>query len=160
MAIFKFGMMNLLFVFIYRLCTDEDCADVTNLTFNSCNPKTFALQSHTIVFDGGEIVLQVRIGESLAGTQPGAFVRASGTLDGEDFLQESYWKLIYNPEHHHFLRDFAVLFDTSIGDACGLKVINVEPWESVSVPAEVSTIDCDLGDLESRALVSQSFEQP
>jgi hypothetical protein len=107
-------------------------------------------------FEGGDLTLELRMGESVAATEPAAFVRASGTLDGQGFEQDDYWKLIYNPSHHHFSRNFAVLFDAPIGSACGLKVVGVDPWGDPP-PAQVHTIDCELGAIEERALNSESF---
>ena len=94
----------------------------------------------------------------MASTEPAAFVRAEGNLDGTDFLQTDYYKLIYNPEHHHFSRDFAVLFDAPIGEVCGLKVLHLDPWGG-EPPTEVHTIECDLGSLGTREVLSETFEK-
>ena len=94
----------------------------------------------------------------MAATEPAAFVRASGSLDGQSFEQADYWKLIYNPSHHHFSRDFAVLFDAPIGSACGLKATEVDPWGDAP-PAQVHTIDCELGEIDERLLSSESYEE-
>ena len=144
----------------FQLCATETCIGSDRLSFTSCNPTAYALERHTIEFDGGNVVLDIRMGQSLASTEPAAFVRARGVIDGVDFDQTDYWKLIYNPTHHHFSRNFVSFFDDDINGACGVKVVNVEPWEPVSVPAEVSLVDCDLTVLENRDLVSQRFERP
>ena len=93
-----------------------------------------------------------------AATEPAAFVRAAGNLDGQSFVQEDYWKLIYNPTHHHFSRDFAVLFDNPIGDACGLKAAEVDPWGD-QPPTRVHTITCKLAEIEERSVTLETFEE-
>ncbi len=140
----------------FSLCPDDAQSCSQGRRFLSCNPTTYRLQRHSLNFDGGDIVLDVRMGESMASTEPAAFVRASGVLDGQSFDQDDYWKLIYNPSHHHFSRDFAVLFDAPIGSVCGLRVVNVDPWGDPP-PAQVHTIDCQLGAIEERALTSESY---
>jgi len=56
----------------------------------------------------------------MASTEPAMFVAATGTLDGTTFIQTDYWKLVYLPAHHHFVRNFAVLFEGASSGACGL----------------------------------------
>jgi hypothetical protein len=140
----------------FSLCPDDPQSCSQGRRFLSCNPTTYRLQRHGVDFEGGDLTLELRMGESVAATEPAAFVRASGTLDGQGFEQDDYWKLIYNPSHHHFSRNFAVLFDAPIGSACGLKVVGVDPWGDPP-PAQVHTIDCELGAIEERALNSESF---
>jgi hypothetical protein len=111
-----------------------------------------------VLFDGGDLTLDIRMGVSMAATEPAAFVLATGTLDGQSFEQGDYWKLIYNPTHHHFSRDFAVLFDSPIGNACGLKAAELDPWGD-QPPARVHTIACDLTELAERSVSSETFEE-
>ena len=107
-----------------------------------------------VTWNGGEIFLDIDINSDLPetdGTEPSAFIRALGTLDGESFDQTDYWKLIYAPEHHHFVRHFAVIFDTPINGACGLKVLGIDPYITDTVEGiSVFTIDCDMSNLEEK----------
>ena len=110
-----------------------------------------------VTFDGGEAFLQLRIGSSPADTEPAMFVHAEGTLDGTAFVQDDYWKLIYAPAHHHFTRDFGVLFDAPIGSACGLKVKGVAVGYT-GPGATVELSDCAMTTLEARTVVSVSTD--
>ncbi|MCA9493687.1 MAG: hypothetical protein KC621_27330, partial [Myxococcales bacterium] len=109
-------------------------------------------ETSTVVFDGGEASFQLRIGTSPADTEPAMFVHAEGTLDGTPFVQDDYWKLLYAPAHHHFTRDFGVLFDAPIGSACGLKVKGVAAGYSAGTTVELA--DCAMGTLEARTVTS------
>ncbi|MCU0663876.1 MAG: hypothetical protein MUC50_16315 [Myxococcota bacterium] len=144
--------------FSFSLCRGAECYQIDDYTFVSCNPSTYRLQRHTVSFSGGQAVLDLRLGWSMASTEPGAFVRASGVLDGTSFEQEDYFRLVYNPEHHHFSRDFAVLFDSPIGTACGLRLEYLDPWGD-ELPTEVHTIACDLANLSARAVTNETFEE-
>jgi hypothetical protein len=119
------------------------------------------LQRHTIAFAGGQIVLDVRITGRVGGSvMLAAFTSASGTLDGTAFTQSDYWKLVYSADHHHFTRNFAVLFDAPIGDACGLKILNFWGNRAAAPLPEVSTIRCDLTTIAARATSSATLEWP
>ena len=83
-----------------------------------------------------------------------AFVQAAGTLGGTQFTQNSYWRLIFTGGHHLMTEDFTVLFDSPIDGACGLKVLVAgDPLPTVS------TIDCDLSDIESYGVTSSVSEE-
>lgn len=114
-----------------------------------------------VEFEGGHADLVVNMGQSMASTEPAMFVRGSGTYDGVDFDVTSYWSLIYNPEHHHFVRHFAVLFDEPIGAACGLIVRDVDAFysDSYGTPAIVEVADCDLHPLQTLAVTAQFTER-
>lgn len=128
----------------FSLCRAADeCYTLDSRRFDSCTHPDSALQRHTVTFEGGTIELEMRIGESPASTEPGAFVRGAGTFRGTAFEQTNYWRLVYSPTHHHFERDFAVFFETPIDSVCGLEIINLEPWDDYS-PDQVFTIDCEL----------------
>jgi hypothetical protein len=117
------------------------------------------LQRHTITFAGGQIVLDVPITGAVGVTvMLAAFTRASGTLDGKAFTQTDYWKLVYSADHHHFTRNFAVLFDTPIGDACGLKVLNFWGSRYLAPLPDVSTIRCDLTSIAPLAVSSATVD--
>ena len=139
-----------------QLCRG-DCSEWLDVRWlTSCTFDDATLNRHTVVFDGGQAVLDLRLGMSMAGTEPGVFRHAEGTLDGVPFVQDDYWDLVYNPEHHHFNRHFAVLFDAPIGSACGLRVEDFVPWEPAPT---VHTTDCDLKPLESRAVQKATLER-
>lgn len=127
----------------------ENC--YPNFMFDSCTHAEARLHTHVVTFTGnaGAVTFELRIGDSIASTEPGAFVRASGTYKGTSFDQRNYWKLIYNPAHHHFVRNFAVLFDAPIDGACGIQVKGLEPFEDSGTPAEpnvATTVDCALNE--------------
>jgi hypothetical protein len=107
---------------------EEWCRRDRGVSFAVCNPTSYSLQTHTLELAGGSIVLKVRMGDSMASTEPAAFISGSGVLDDKQFSQEDYWKPIYRPEHHHFSRDFAVLFDEPISGACGVRMLKLDPW--------------------------------
>jgi hypothetical protein len=100
------------------------------------------------------VTFEVRIGQAMVSTEPSSFVYAGGTLDGTAFEQRSYWKLVYRPTHHHFTRDYAVLFDSPIGGACGLKAVSVPEAQTT-----VHTINCDLSDIQARTVSSVTTGQ-
>ena len=94
---------------------------------------------------------------SAASTEPALFHFGSGVLDQTTFEQDDYYKLIYNPEHHHFSRDFIVLFDQPISAACGIKVQNLDPWND-DPPGRVALVRCDLTEIEERRVTEELFE--
>lgn len=130
------------------------------LQFRSCDFDAARLNLHEVELDDGNVTLSLRIGESFASTEPGAFVRAQGTFRGVAFDQTDYWKLIYNPDHHHFARDFAVLFDEPIDGVCGLEVSRLEPFEPDSEPDEAYAIDCDLERIDTLKVESHKLSFP
>ncbi|MFH1464364.1 MAG: hypothetical protein ABIO70_08245 [Pseudomonadota bacterium] len=133
--------------------------DPTAVGFVPCfDADTWHREQHTVTFEGGDITLELWIGQSMASTEPGAFTRASGALDGTTFDLSAYLQLIYNPEHHHFTRHFAVIFDAPIGDACALRVEDVDPWDE-GPTARVSTADCDLAVLAARAVSAEGYSR-
>jgi hypothetical protein len=142
------------------LCgTGEECYYPGARRFDSCDHATSSLHRHTLALFGGDpLVLELRIGVSAASTEPGAFVRAAGTFRGTAFDQRDYFRLVYNPEHHHFSRDFAVFFDAPIDGACGLEIINLESFDSDFQPDQAFTIDCDLNRIEEVAVMSHDWE--
>jgi hypothetical protein len=114
-----------------------------------------------VEFEGGEAELVLNVGQSPASTEPAMFVRATGTLDGVSFDVTDYWQLVYNPEHHHFQRHFAVVFDEPIGDACGLVVRDVDAYYSddYGAPAIIETADCELVANGMRANLAQTTDR-
>ncbi len=139
------------------LCRGDCIGANDRRTFDSCHLDTLDPETHYITFDGGWTRLEVRIGYSLASTEPGLFSHAEGHLDGQDFEQNNYWKLIYNPEHHHFVRDFQVLFDTPIGEVCGLKAQNLDIFLQDPF-GRVTTTDCANEEMEERTIYSEQLE--
>jgi hypothetical protein len=138
----------------FLLFESLDDAAFPELYFDSCTHESSRLNHHEIVFGDGRIELDVRIGQSFASTEPAAFVRASGTFRGVTFEQSNYFKLIYRPAHHHFDRDFAVLFDEPIEGACGIQILTF-PADPEGVAPTAATVDCELDPID--ALVVQSF---
>jgi hypothetical protein len=124
----------------------------------TCMPGDSRVEQHTVGFDGGELTVVLRLESSGDGTEPGAFVHAQGTLDGTAFVQDDYFKLLYHPEHHHFSRDFGVLFDAPIGSACGVAAYYVDPWEEAPATV-VKLIDCAVEPIEERAVTSEAWER-
>jgi hypothetical protein len=142
--------------FVFMLCHGKDCTGTWDeVWFYSCGSDRDRLLRDTITFSGGQLVLELRIGLANAGTEPSSFVLASGTLDGTTFEQRNYWKLVYRPDHHHFARHFAVLFDAPIAGACGLKAEKVG-----DAAVSVHTINCDLSNLAARAVTTATTEKP
>jgi hypothetical protein len=141
---------------LFLLCHGKDCTGAWDeVWFYSCGSDRDRLLRDTITFSGGQLVLELRIGMANAGTEPSSFVLASGTLDGTTFVQRDYWKLVYRPDHHHYYRHFAVLFNAPIAGACGLKAEKVG-----DTAVNVHTINCDLSNLAARAVTAATTERP
>lgn len=134
----------------------EDCSE--NRIFDSCTHESSRLNLHQVETDAGSVSLELRIGQSFASTEPGAFVRASGTYRGQSFEQTDYFKLVYRPSHHHFERNFAVLFDSPIEGACGLEVSGLEPFDSF-VPDEAYAVNCELDRIDTLIVESHELTQ-
>lgn len=124
--------------------------------FDSCSFNNVTLEQHHVILSDGVINLDFRKGMSMASTEPGLFTFANGMLGTSIFLQADFWKLIYNPSHHHFTRDFIVLFNTPISGACGVKVENFIPWPDSEL-CTVHTVDCALKNIAELTVVSQSI---
>lgn len=139
-----------------ELCEFEDDYCITNVIFTSCAYESGELNTHVVEFDGGEVTFELRLGDSFAGTEPGAFVGAHGTFDGESFTQDDYFKLIYHPTHHHFERAFVVLFDEPRGNVCGLEVSALEPFGD-DVPDRAFTVDCELNHIDELTVSSHTL---
>ena len=148
--------------FSAMLCEDTSlCVLLDDLRFDSCTHASSTLNTHLIeLVDGSSVDFHLRIGQSMASTEPGAFVRAVGTFAGISFDQQDYFHLVYRPEHHHFVRHFAVLFDEPIQGACGLEVSNVEPWYGTSDSAVAYTVDCDLNRIEELTISRVTVPEP
>lgn len=141
--------------YVFLLCHSEDCIGMWDeVQFYSCGSDQDRLLRDTITFSGGQLVLELRIGTSMAGTEPSSFVLASGTLDGKTFAQRDYWKLVYRPDHHHYTRHYGVLFDAPIAGVCGLKAEKVGD-DAVSV----HTINCDLSNIAARPVTAATTER-
>ena len=143
------------------LCTSDSCAGTVNdIWFDSCNPETYTLNRSTVTFDGGQVVFDVRIAALPGGiSESPVFVVASGTLDSVAFEQRDYFKLAYSASHHQFLRSFAVLFDSPIIGACGVKVTTLDPYNGSQLP-QAYTIRCDLSNIAQRTVTAAVTERP
>jgi len=143
------------------LC-ESSCADwMDRRRFDSCTYDNVDRQIHTIGFEGGQIVLELRIGMSMASTEPGIFFSATGTLDGKAFDVTDYWKLVYRPAHHHFSRHFAVLLDSLEFGTCSIMVENAVPWPDqpgAELPT-VSLADCLLNVTKTKKVTSHTFKR-
>jgi hypothetical protein len=108
----------------------------------------------------GDILFPICIEFREDGSQPSVedlgHIQANYWEEGSVQNYSFYFKLIYNPTHHHFDRDFAVLFDSPIGSACGLKFENLGPWGPF--PCRATMVECDLTEIEERELVDCSWE--
>jgi hypothetical protein len=133
--------------------TEEDCL-YSIVVLDSCTHETGTLHTHTVELEGGELELSLRIGQSFASTEPGAFTGATGTWQGQAFEQLDYFKLIYVPFHHHFTRSFIVLFDEPIGGACGLRLSDLDPFDLEAGTA--ATVNCDLKDIDGVEITSHA----
>jgi hypothetical protein len=132
--------------------------DVTSVHAKTCMDSTWTKNTHTIEFDGGNVILELWLGENTTQTAPGIFKHAYGFLDdGGAFDSDDYFQLIYRPTHHHFQRNFAVLFDAPLGKACGLKIEDVDPIDAEPT-AVVHTINCDLSNIDELAVTAETIE--
>lgn len=138
------------------LCAVDGDYCLPTITFTSCSYTSGTLNTHTVEFDGGQVTFELRIGQSFAGTEPGAFVAARGTYANQDFAQDDYFKLVYHPAHHHFERAFVVLFDAPRGDVCGIEVNGLEPFGD-DVPDRAFTVDCELDHLSELTVTSHTL---
>jgi hypothetical protein len=142
----------------FVLCQTLDEACTPERVFDSCTHESSTLNRHDVELAGGSVSLELRIGSSFASTEPGAFVRASGSFRGQDFDQSDYFKLIYRPAHHHFERYFAVLFDEPIDGVCGVQIDGLEPFDDFT-PDQAFAVDCELNQLETLEVTSHSLTQ-
>ena len=130
--------------------------DIDAVAFWTCLDPAWTPESHTVEFDGGDVTLDLILGINTVQTAPGTFSQAAGTLDGTSFELTEFFQLFYRPDHHHFGRHFAFLFDAPIGDACGLLVEHVDPLEG-DPTAVVSTATCDLVPIEVRETLAETY---
>ena len=130
--------------------------DATAMTFGPCAEPDWTRHMHTVAFDGGDITLELWMGLNLIETAPSAFLRATGTLDGTPFDVTDGFRLVYRPDHHHYGRDFAVIFDAPVGDACALRVEAIDGQEGTTT-AVVTTAGCDLTAIEARNVTAESW---
>jgi hypothetical protein len=67
----------------FGLSSSEESAYFTHdVIFEPCHPTEYRLIRRTVTFEGGSMTLLFRMGFSAVSTEPGAFVSASGVLDG------------------------------------------------------------------------------
>ena len=130
--------------------------DTDALSFEPCSVSWWTRSQHSVTFEGGEVSLDLWMGDNVTNTAPGKFSLAEGTLDGTAFTQEDRFKLVYNPGHHHFERHFAIIFDEPIGDVCALRIEDIDGVDDV-ITATVSTANCDLSVIESRAVTAETL---
>lgn len=140
-------------------CNTDPC--FWNQQFDSCTHASSHLNRHDVQLDTGDISFEIRIADPTSGTQNAAFVRAGGNFRGQKFEQRNYFKLVYSPSYHHFVRNFAVLFDEPMDGVCGVEVTGLEdldiygddadsedPMPFNDVVDEAYAVDCELNHLE------------
>jgi len=141
----------------YVYADGKDYFDITTVNAKTCMDPSWTKNTHTVDFDGGNIILELWLGENTTQTAPGMFTKAYGNIDGDAFDSRDYFQLIYRPTHHHFQRNFAVLFDAPLGKACGIKIEDVDPIDAEPT-AVVHTINCDLSNIEERSVTAETIE--
>lgn len=147
------------FSFSFELCPSGDCTGGGAIYFDSCSHADSTLDEHHVTLEGSaEVHFELRIGVSPASTEPAAYVRAYGEFGGVAFDQRDYWKLVYNPSHHHFERHFAVFFDAPIDGVCGIEVEGLEPWDDFT-PDTAYAVDCELGRLRELNVTAHTWER-
>ena len=137
-----------------QLCEGSCGSAAEGLLLDSCRFDRVAAERHHIEFEGGWIDVELRIGQSFLATQPAVFVGGEGELDGAPFVQRDYFEALYNPEHHHFSRDFVLWID---GEDRGVLVEHADPFFDAPAVA-VSVIDHDFAVVESRAVTDETYE--
>jgi hypothetical protein len=144
------------------LCEGEGCVpDEDGLLYarplRSCEAPEAAEEIHRLTFDRGEIVVRAKNPSSPWSFQ-GTLTEIAGELDGETFSQTSYWKTLVRLSYPYSSeRDYLVLFDAPVGDACGIEVRRAYPSTYAS-NTTVSVIDCT-GELETRQVFGNDFER-
>jgi hypothetical protein len=153
---FGFGLVTM------QLCRGTDCYSSADQfrTISACDYSALPKQNHHIEFTDGSrtgiLDLDIHIGFSPASTEPAMFVLGSGNIGGVTFSQNDFWQLFYRPTHHHFSRDFGLLFEAPIGAACGVAVTELMGKEAV-----LNTTDCDLNSLATSWTITDStWTQP
>ena len=143
-------------------CRDGPC--YWTQTFDSCAQESYALNRHDVRLDTGDVSLELRIGPGV-GSNPAAFVGASGEFRGQSFEQRSYFKLIYLSSGHHLIRHFAVLFDAPIDGVCGVEITGLdgdsifiqEIFDEDPAPDQAFAVDCELNRLEELTVQSHTL---
>jgi hypothetical protein len=136
----------------------KDRYDVTTVQAKTCMDETWTKNEHRVEFDGGNIDLELWLGQNTTQTAPGMFTEALGFFDGGAFNSRDYFQLIYRPDHHHLKRHFAVLFDSPIAGACGLRIEEIDAIDKEEPTAIVHTMNCDLSIIEEREVYKETFE--
>lgn len=148
------------FSFGFAYCPTASCQPGTEIYFDSCTHEGSSVHLHDVqLADGDAVLFELRIGQSAASTEPAAYVRASGQFHGTAFDQRDFFKLVYNPSHHHFERHFAVLFDAPIDGVCGIEVEGLEPWDDFQ-PDAAYAVDCALSRLSTLTVSSHTWSVP
>lgn len=140
----------------FERCPGDEPDCLPRMIFDSCEYASGAVNLHRVELATGNIEFELRLGESFAGTEPGAYVRASGSYSGQTFDQTDYFKLIYHPSHHHFERTFVVLFDSPIDGVCGVEVTELERFGD-DIPDQAFEVDCQLERLRELPVTSHEL---
>lgn len=142
---------------VFTVYRDGDSVeDTTAIVFDSCLGAAWDENLHTVTFDGGDVALDLYLSDETIVTGTAQLVHASGTLDGTAFEVDNFFQLIYRPDHHHYNRHFAVIFDAPIGDVCALRIEEIDAQVGTTT-AVVSTAACDLSVIETRATSAEDW---
>jgi hypothetical protein len=142
---------------LYVFADGKEYFDVTTVKAKRCDDPVWTKNTHTVTFDGGNVILELWLGQNTTKTADGMFTHAYGNIDGGAFDADDYFQLIYRPDHHHFGRHFAVLFDSPIGKACGIRIEEVDALDNEPT-AIVHTVNCDLSIIEEREVTAETIE--
>jgi hypothetical protein len=142
---------------LYVYADGKDYFDLTTVHAKTCMDPTWTRNEHRIEFEGGNIILELWLGENTTQTAPGMFTKAYGNIDGDAFDSRDYFQLVYRPDHHHFGRHFAVFFDSPLDAGCGLRIEEVDALDNKPT-AVVHTMNCDLSIIEERKVTKETFE--
>jgi hypothetical protein len=137
----------------HQLCPGESCRGSSEI-LAPCPAPGDGVEA-TVSFDRGEMTVTTVLASGGFGpVSPAMLARASGSLDGVSFEQADYFRLAHRPDHHNWGGGYLVLFETPIGQACGIEayVPSADGSFWVDEPA-AWLVGCDLSRREALANV-------
>lgn len=140
-------------VVAFQLCEGSCGSAVEGVRLDSCRFERIAAERHHVEFDGGWIDVELRIGQSFLATQPAIFVGGEGELDDTPFEQRDYFEALYNPQHHHFSRDFILWLD---GEDRGVRLSHADPFGDAPA-VEIAIVGRDFAVLQERAVTGEEY---
>jgi hypothetical protein len=131
-------------------CPDSTCAPLARASFLGACSLDGNPTRDVVDLEDGRVELTVTFSRPTPGVigigEDAVLSRASGSFRGVPFDQRDYFKLVYSPEHHHFIRHYAVFFDAPVAGACGLDHVHLPGrLPATSRLARVFAVDCQLG---------------